>query len=62
MLVMWELKGEGVGVAAEVNLMRIGRQIMDVAFGVSAPMAGSSSTPEAADGLALHSGVVRHSE
>lgn len=45
--------------AAEVSLMRIGRQIMDVAFGVSAPMEGSSSTNEARRGLPQYSRVVR---
>lgn len=50
--------GGGVCGASEVSLMRIGRKIMDVAFGVSALMAGGSSTPEAGDGLAQHSSVV----
>lgn len=36
----------------EVNWMRIGTQIMEVALRVSAPMVGGLSTPEAADSLA----------
>ncbi len=50
-LVMWKLKGG----RSSSGLMRIGRQIMDVAFGFSTPVVGGSSSPQAADGLAQRS-------
>lgn len=62
MCVCVNLRREGVTVVAEVSLMRIGSRIMDVAFGVLAQMAGSSSTPKAVRVLGVDSSVFRWPE